>query len=205
MKVKICGITNVPDALAAVHAGAWAVGFNFYQKSPRAITYQKANDIIAKLPKGTLKIGIFIEESSEEIIEIMIALGLDLAQVYQNYDEPSQLKQKRILCLQLDTLENCPPQHILDQYAYILIDAPCNAENGAYGGTGQTANWEIAKKVAQHNRLILAGGLNPANVHHAIAVVKPVGIDVASGIEILPGKKDHKLIENFFRQVKHAK
>lgn len=198
MLAKICGITNLQDAQHAINSGVWALGFNFYEKSPRSINLDQGKNIIDQLPEHILKVGIFIEQTAAELELIMKQSHLDLAQVY-HHDYSEALKKKMIFCVQTDN----PSYEQLKNYAYILIDAP-RGNGGAFGGTGQCANWEIAHKLSNDFNLILAGGLNPKNISEAIQQVQPFAVDVASGLEISPGIKDHHLITQFMREVKHA-
>lgn len=202
MKAKICGITNLQDALFSISAGAWALGFNFYKPSKRYIEKSIAKDIIKKLPLSILKVGIFIDEGSEEISATMDEIALDLAQVYEASNASLCIKKNMILSLQPYHLSDLPNTNILNQYGYLLIDAPYTF-NRSYGGTGHKAQWDIASTLAKDYRLILAGGLNPENVQEAIEIVHPFAVDVASGIEYSPGIKNHNLTIQFLEKVHH--
>lgn len=202
MNIKICGITTIQDALIAVNEGAWALGFNFYQYSPRYISKEKAKNIIEKLPKSVIKVGIFLDKKTDEILAIIDEIGLDFAQIYQEDKIESKSKSKMILALQ-PTSETRFSNRVLSQYAYILIDAP-QKYSGLYGGTGHIAEWNIAKMLAKDHRLILAGGLNPQNIQEAIERVNPFAVDVASGLEYSPGIKDPILIKQFIAKAQYA-
>jgi phosphoribosylanthranilate isomerase len=202
MNAKICGITNLADALISIENGAWALGFNFYKDSPRYLEPSKAKAIITKLPSSIIKVGIFIDERYEEIVTLMDELGLDLAQIYSDFNASVSLKQNMILSLQPHTIENLPSKKVLDQYGYLLIDAPRGPE-GLYGGSGHKAQWEVARILASDYRLILAGGLNTDNVHEAIETVRPFAVDVTTGTELTPGFKDHMLIKQFIEKVQY--
>jgi len=204
MKTKICGITNLQDALFSITAGAFALGFNFYKPSKRYVEKSIAKEIIRKLPQSILKVGIFIDESIEEIAAIMNEAGLDLAQVYKEYNAPLSMKKNMILSLRPHHLSDLPDHKVLNQYGYLLIDAP-GTSSGLYGGTGHKAHWDVACTLARDYRLILAGGLNPRNVHKAIEAVHPFAVDVASGVEYSPGIKNHSLMKQFFEKVPYER
>lgn len=197
MKAKICGITQMCDAQIATQLGAWAIGFNFYAFSPRSISVGQARKISRQLGNTVLKIGIFVDEDFRDIQKIMQETELDLAQIYQDYALSRHHKQNLIFCVS----EDAAP--VLDDYAYVLFDASFK-QTGLHGGSGVTANWDIAQQLAVHHSLILAGGLNPTNVRQAISRVKPFAIDVASGVEIMPGIKSHKQLISFMNEVKNA-
>ncbi|MDF3055125.1 MAG: trpF [Gammaproteobacteria bacterium] len=195
-KAKICGITNLDDALCAAKNGAWAIGFNFYRASPRYISPQAAKKIISDLPSHILKVGIFIDEPANVIINTLNITGLDFAQVYEDLQVPESDKKRMILVIQASSEQDLPPQSIMQAYAYILVDAP-KSSDGLLGGTGRLANWPLAHELAQNYQLILAGGLNPTNVSKAIHSVRPFAVDVASGVEKSPGIKDQVLVREF--------
>lgn len=199
MKTKICGITNLQDAKLAIESHAWALGFNFYKNSPRFINQETADAIIRALPKKILKVGLFIDQDYKEVQRLMGTLQLDLAQVYQDYDCPADAKKSMIFVIQPSSDENVPPLNVLQQYGYILIDAP-RAETNEYGGTGKLANWDIARNLTKKIKLILAGGLNVSNIKNAIQTVQPYGVDVCSGVEFGPGIKDPLLLKQFLNQ-----
>lgn len=199
MKAKICGITNVNDGLLAAKNGAWALGFNFYPKSPRYIDMLQAKHIISQLAPSILKVGIFINTPIGIIVDALDHLGLDLAQIYEDVDLPKAYKKRSILALQ--TIKE---DAALKDYGYILLDAP-KTDDGLMGGTGRLANWHMAKKLSKSYKLILAGGLNPNNVKGAIDSVHPFAVDVASGVEKSPGIKDAKLVQRFLEVCKNDK
>jgi phosphoribosylanthranilate isomerase len=193
MMVKICGITNREDALAAIEGGASALGFNFYAKSPRYVEPNRAAELIAGLP-AVWKVGVFVNESPERIIQIASQVGLDIGQVVgQGIGLPS-LRIWRTAYVdenfRLSDLENDPAEAI-------LLDAPAGQ---AYGGTGQTFDWSRA--AGSTRRIILAGGLDAGNVRQAIAVAQPWGVDICSRIESSPGRKDHVKMAQFLREAK---
>jgi phosphoribosylanthranilate isomerase len=200
MRAKICGITQLVDAQLAIEQGAWALGFNFYPHSPRFIEPGAAHDIIRQLPKDVLKVGIMIGATASELESMMANVGLDLIQVYEDWDVKSSLKQRMILSLQASSVTEIPPHEILNQYAYVLLDAPKHPD-GLLGGSGRVSHWDIAAQLSTQYRLLLAGGLTPQNVRDAIKAVHPYAVDVASGVQRIPGRIDSKLLQDFLRQV----
>jgi phosphoribosylanthranilate isomerase len=201
MHVKICGITNLGDALAACELGAWALGFNFYPDSPRYITPEAAQSIIAQLPPSVLTMGIFINQPLDTILDLKDQINLSFLQVYENYACPLALKQGMILVVQPKHLTDLPPTEVLQEYSMVLIDAPLDA-SCLLGGSGNQANWEVAKLLAPEVKLILAGGITPSNVKNAIEEVHPFAIDVCSGSEESPGKKDLIKMQSLFKKVR---
>jgi phosphoribosylanthranilate isomerase len=197
VKVKICGITNIDDARAALEVGADLLGFNFYAKSPRYIAPEKARDIAAQIRSNGRKpllVGVFVNSPLEEIRSILEIAQFDLAQLHG--DEPvrvlEQLNGRGFKALR--PISEKEAEIDAEWFAphgpnapVLLIDA---YHKDQYGGTGHTADWSIATKLAQHYPILLAGGLTPENVAEAIRQVRPWGVDVASGVECAPGKKD---------------
>src|SRR5512141_434222 len=197
MKVKICGITNTDDARIAIEVGADMLGFNFYAKSPRYIAPEKVREIVARIRSNgqrPLLVGVFVNSSLEEVRSILEIAQIDLAQLHG--DEPvhvlEQLNGRGFKALRPTSEEEAEID--AEWFAphgpnapVLLIDA---YRKDQYGGTGHTADWSIATKLAQQYPILLAGGLTPENVTEAIRQVKPWGVDVASGVECAPGKKD---------------
>ncbi len=197
MKVKICGITNSDDARAAIEAGANLLGFNFYAKSPRYIAPEKAREIVAQIRsdgQSPLLVGVFVNAPLEEVRSILEIARIDLAQLHG--DEPvrvlEQLNGRAFKALR--PTSETEAEIDAEWFApygpnapVLLIDA---YRRDQYGGTGHTADWSIATKLAQQYPILLAGGLTPENVAEAIRQVRPWGVDVASGVEVSPGKKD---------------
>ncbi len=192
MMVKICGITKLQDAVAAVEGGASALGFNFYPKSPRYIAPDCAAGMIAKLPAHVWKVGVFVNESPERITELANHVGLDVVQLVGQAIRLSSLRVWQTAHVD----ENFRLADIeLDPAEAILLDAPAGQ---SYGGTGQTFDWSRA--AGSTRRIILAGGLDAGNVRQAIAAAKPWGVDICSRIESSPGRKDHVKMAQFLRE-----
>lgn len=209
-KVKICGITNLEDALLSAKFGADALGFNFYEKSPRYISPGKAREIIEKLPKAILKVGVFVNESLEKIIETASIAKLDTLQLHgeETPEFASELKQKTNLEI-IKAFRVSPefkPEDVL-QYEVdaILLDAYSSIE---HGGTGHTFDWRITDKVKEltsnNIKIYLAGGLSHNNVASAISLRKPYAVDACSKIEFENGKKDKVKLINFICGVRNA-
>jgi phosphoribosylanthranilate isomerase len=196
-KVKICGLTNLEDAQLSAKFGADALGFNFYPKSPRYILPETAREIIEQLPAEILKVGVFVNESLEKIAEIAQTAKLDALQLHgeetPEFAKELKLKTNLEIIKAFRVSPDFKPEDVL-QYEVdaILLDAYNPKE---HGGTGETFDWEIAKKVQEiFPKMYLAGGLNQENVSSAIIGIEPFAVDVCSGIEIEKGRKDqHKL------------
>ena len=201
MQVKICGITNVEDALCAAENGAAAAGFIFYPPSPRYIKPQKAGEIIDRLPLHLVKIGVFVNETSEEIKRIYECCRLDMIQLHGD-ESPEfcrQFSRGRIIkALDLKTEDDLKKGAQYD-VAAILADS---RHAGLYGGTGKTSNWMLARYITQP--LILSGGLKEENIHEALRVVSPAALDINSGVESSPGKKDHARIARIMQIINEA-
>ena len=194
MMVKICGITKLADAVAAIEGGASALGFNFYPKSPRYIAPDCAAEMIAKLPASVWKVGVFVNESPERITEIAQHVGLDVVQLVGQAIRLSGLRVWQTAYVD----ENFRLTDIeLDPAEAILLDAPSGQY---YGGTGQTFDWSRA--AGSSKRIILAGGLDAGNVRQAIAAAQPWGVDICSRIESSPGRKDHVKMAQFLREAR---
>ena len=194
MMVKICGITKLEDAVAAIEGGASALGFNFYPKSPRYIAPDCAAGMIAKLPASVWKVGVFVNESPERITEIAQHVGLDVVQLVGQAIRLSGLRVWQTAYVD----ENFRLTDIeLDPAEAILLDAPSGQY---YGGTGQTFDWSRA--AGSSKRIILAGGLDAGNVRQAIAAAQPWGVDICSRIESSPGRKDHVKMAQFLREAR---
>ena len=205
VRVKICGITNSADAFAAIDAGANLLGFNFYEKSPRHITEAEAAKIRPRLPKKVEAVGIFVNASPAEVTALRKSLKLDAVQLHGDETPESVAQIARLMrVIKAFRVEPEFPLATLDEYPEafaFLFDA---AHTGQYGGTGRTTDWDVARRAALSRRIILAGGLKVENVAAAVRIVRPYGIDVASGVESEPGKKDPGLLHEFIQEVRRA-
>ena len=203
-KVKICGITNLPDALAAAAAGADLLGFNFYERSPRCLTLAAAADITRPLPPGVLRVGVFVNAPETLVFQAMQACGLHLLQFHG--DEPPEFcTQFGLMSLKAFRMADESVLAELPRYgtAGYLLDAYTPGEPG---GTGRRFNWDLAVTAKQFGKpIFLAGGLTPENVADAVVKVRPFAVDVASGVESSPGKKDPAKVRDFIARVRQVK
>jgi len=186
MMVKICGITNREDALAAVDAGASAIGFNFYRESPRYISHTGAAMIGQKIPANVWKVGVFVNEVPETIARIMIDASLDVAQLHGT-SAARGVRVWRAMPPDIDVKIPMPKD-----IEAVLIDSPAD---GISGGSGKTWDWTHAPELGY--KIIIAGGLDADNVRTAIAQAQPWGVDACSRIEKSPGVKDHDKMRKF--------
>lgn len=202
LRVKICGITSIEDALHAAACGADALGFVFHEESPRCVTPERARSLVAALPPFIVTVGLFVNQPRERVAEVAGFCGLDVVQLHG--DEPPENCRvsgrrviKAIRVRDRDSLEN------LNRFSVsaFLLDA---WDPDRYGGTGRSVNLDLATTVARKHRIILAGGLKPDTVAEAIRVVAPYGVDVSSGVESTPGRKDPELVAAFIRAAKNA-
>jgi phosphoribosylanthranilate isomerase len=203
-KVKICGITNAEDAMAAVEAGADALGFVFYRKSPRYIEPGLARQIVMSLPPLVIPVGVFVDEDQHLVRSLMDDCGLAVAQLHGT--------ESAIYCKELGRTV-LKALRVKDRSTFLalaefggragvrgfILDA---FSNEAYGGTGQVIDWQLASEAAKAAKVLLAGGLTPDNVEKAILAVRPYGVDVSSGVEQSPGRKDHEKVRAFIRAVR---
>jgi phosphoribosylanthranilate isomerase len=202
IKIKICGITNLDDALASADMGADALGFNFYKKSPRYIEPDKAAEIIAQLPPFIIPIAIFVNEREERIREILA--GTCIQGVQFHGDETPEFCQRfgtRVIkAFQVKDKESLKHMAHYRVSAYLLD----SYRDGLRGGTGTTFDWHLAVVAKTFGKVILAGGLTPENVTEAVKLVQPYGVDVAGGVEKEKGVKDHAKIKKFITEVRRA-
>ena len=194
MIVKICGITNREDAQAAVDGGVTALGFIFYEKSPRYIAPEHAARIIERLPTGVWKVGLFVNVAPAEVVRIRKAAGLDIVQL-QGDEPPEDLPAEGRVW---KTMHVDGPLNTARMDAYraeaFLLDTPSEE---VYGGTGCTFDW--SKATGTGRRIVLAGGLDAENVRAAIRQVRPWGVDACSRLESSPGRKDHVRVARFLK------
>jgi phosphoribosylanthranilate isomerase len=199
MFVKICGITRVEDAEAAVACGANALGFVFWPRSPRCIDARRAQAIVATLPPFVTPVGVFVDQPAEEVNAIVSMAGLGAVQLHGNErpDYARLIQRPVVKSVAIGTSEP-PAIDIWPSNVLILLDVHDPVRRG---GTGQTVDWTAAGEIAGRRRAVLAGGLNAENVAEAIARVRPFGIDVSSGVEASPGIKDQARLKALFEAV----
>jgi phosphoribosylanthranilate isomerase len=204
-RVKVCGITNVEDALSAIEAGADLLGFNFYEKSPRYVTPEDARRVIEKLPEGVLSVGVFVNEASPAVVERK-ALEAGVGAVQLHGDESHEFCAGVRGLMTIKALRVGPGFDVGRAAGFatdaVLLDAYVA---DAWGGTGHTFDWTIAQLTREAvPKLFLAGGLTPANVADALKAVRPFAVDVCSGVETSPGRKSFQLMRRFIEQVRQT-
>jgi len=206
VKVKICGITNWIDARRAVAAGADFLGFNFYPPSPRYIAPARARRIVRRLPERITVVGVFVNESEEKMLQIARAVGLDYLQLHgdESPEIISRLRPAFPVIKALRVQKSFRPAQLAQfkRAAAILLDG---FQPRRYGGTGKTFNWSVARRAKGNGKIFLAGGLTPQNVAAAIRAARPYAVDVCSGVEARPGKKDPVRIIAMMRAVQNSR
>ena len=202
MKIKICGITNIEDAKRAVELGADMIGFVFFKGSKRYIDPASAKEIIKEIPPEITKVGVFVNENLDNLRKIKEIAGFDIFQLHGS-ETPE-------FCLKIDDeyikafrIKNGKEFSRLDLYNtnFFLFDTYVEKE---YGGTGRTFDWKIIADAKLNEKfVILSGGLNPKNVANAVKIAKPNAVDVSSGVERIPGKKDYNKLRKFIKAVRN--
>jgi phosphoribosylanthranilate isomerase len=199
-RVKICGITNLDDARASVEAGASALGFVFFKGSPRHIAPEAAAEIISHLPPFIATVGVFVDETAENIRRVVELTRLGCVQLHGNETPEfcSSIPCKVVKAFRVKDADSLARLRDYDVPAFLLD----SYVPGQLGGTGAKFNWDLALEAKRQGKaIILAGGLTPENVADAVAKVLPYGVDVSSGVEISPGHKDHAKVREFVRRV----
>ncbi|MEO5657676.1 MAG: phosphoribosylanthranilate isomerase [Nitrospiria bacterium] len=203
IRVKICGLTTLEDALAAAEAGADALGFVLYKESPRCISVAEAQGIVRRLPPFVTTVGLFVNQPTQWVRIMAERCGVDILQ-FQGDESAAYCEafgQRAIKAIRVKDRESLADMSEYAVRAFVL-DA---YREGEYGGTGQTFDWELAVAAKSHGRIILAGGLTPENVAGAVARVRPFGVDVSTGVEgSVKGTKDHGKIRAFIQAAKGA-
>jgi phosphoribosylanthranilate isomerase len=202
VKVKICGITNLEDALASLFAGADALGFVFYKKSPRNISLSQAQNISRLLPKKILRVGVFVDADISTVKRIARACHLDMLQ-FHGHESSAYCQKfkgyKIIKAFRIGTPEDLDKISKYKTFAY-LFDSFSNTQ---FGGTGNKFNWKILAQSARIEPIIfVSGGLTAGNVRQAVKLLKPDWVDVSSSLELRPGKKNHQKIRKFIQAIK---
>jgi phosphoribosylanthranilate isomerase len=203
VKVKICGNTNLDDAQGAVEAGADMLGFIFYEASPRFVTVAKVADITRQLPPHVVKVGVFVNPTDELVFQAIATCGMSLLQFHGD-ETPEFCTQFGVMSVKAFRIRDAQSLSALMNYptdAWLLDTFSPDAR----GGTGTTFNWDLAVEAGKFGKpIILAGGLAPENVADAVRKVRPFGVDVSSGVESSPGKKDLAKVRNFIAAAKQA-
>jgi phosphoribosylanthranilate isomerase len=201
IRIKVCGITRYEDAKVAASIGVDAIGFIFYQRSPRYIPPEEAAVIIKQLPPFVSRVGVFVDEDLEKVVGITRATGIDTVQLHGS-ESPRYCAKIPLPVIKAFSIEPETDLSLLEQYhvSGFLLDTWAS---GRRGGTGRTFDWTIAKSACiKYSRVILAGGLNPANLEEALETVHPYGIDINSGVEIKPGIKNPRKMHDAVRVVR---
>ncbi len=195
IKVKICGITNKEDALYAAGCGADALGFIFYEKSPRYIEPDNAKTIIAALPPFVTTVGVFVNKDFNDIRDITLLTGVTVVQLHGD-ESPSYCNLVEGKLIKAIRVKNYSSIEGLKKYDVdvFLLDS---FDKNSFGGSGLTFDWKLAEKAKQYGKIILAGGLTPDNVEEAVKKVVPYGVDVNSGVEQKPGIKNKNKVKEF--------
>ncbi len=205
VKVKICGITNWVDARRAIAEGAELLGFNFYAGSPRYVEPAMARKIVRRLPTKILVVGVFVNESEQKVLEIARAVGLDALQLHGDETPAMVARLKRsfpvIKAIRVKQSLAAGQLQTYKAATALLLDG---FDAQRRGGTGKTFDWEIARRARRYGRIFLAGGLTPENVGEAIRAARPYAVDVCSGVEARPGKKDPARVKRLMRAAKEA-
>jgi phosphoribosylanthranilate isomerase len=203
LRIKICGITNLQDALAAANAGADALGFMFYERSKRWVTADAVAKITRELPPFVLRVGVFVDASPETVRDIAGTCGLTALQ-FHGGESPQYCSRFSLPVIKAIRLADKSSLSQLADYetSALLLDS---AVPGQLGGTGEKGDWQLAQEANKAGRrIILAGGLTPANVAQAVREVQPYGVDVSTGVESAPGRKDQQKVAAFIRAVRGA-
>jgi phosphoribosylanthranilate isomerase len=202
-EIKICGITNLDDASFAAECGADALGFNFYLKSPRYIAPERAKEIIERIPERITKVGVFVNHDALEVKKIVGFCGLNLIQLHGNESSEYCCQFPRSLLIKALFPQREADLRKLRTYPVraILVDA---YDPLRYGGTGKRSDWGIAVKVKKTHLLIIAGGLSPDNIREAIEIVSPHAVDINSGVESSPGRKDPEKVKKIVEIVRRT-
>jgi len=202
VKVKVCGTTRLKDALLAVECGADAIGFIFYKKSPRCVSVKTAKEICSKLPPFVNRVGVFVNETAEKINRIADRCRLDAVQLHGD-ESPALCKKIKVRVIKAMRVKDASSLKEMFRYTVegFLLDT---YKEDQWGGTGKVFDWDLAVRAKKYGAVLLAGGLNPRNVREAIKKVKPYGVDVSSGVEQSPGKKDPKKVKAFLKAVRES-
>jgi phosphoribosylanthranilate isomerase len=201
VKVKICGITNLPDGMAAAEAGADALGFVFYDQSPRRISVEAAAVLIPQLPPFVMKVGVFVNAPEDLVVRAIRECGLNLLQFHGD-EPPEYCLQFGLMSMKAFRIRDAASLQALSRYRTDawLLDAYAPDKPG---GTGETFNWDLALEAQGLGRpIFLAGGLTAENVAEAVCRARPYGVDVSSGVEAGPGRKDHAKVKAFIQAAK---
>lgn len=203
LEIKICGLTNAGDVRAALEAGADYLGFVLYARSPRAVTPAVLEEILATTGAAPRSVGVFVNTPADEVLDTVMRCGLAVAQIHGD-EAASDFHGMPVPVWRAVSAANgawTPPPATWPQANRYVVDA---AVPGQYGGTGSTADWPLAAALAREVPVMLAGGLNPENIGNAVLRIRPLGVDVSSGVELRPGVKSHPALRAFITAARHA-
>ena len=202
LRVKICGITGAPDAVAAVQAGADALGFVFAD-SPRRVSAERAREIVSQLPPYVTPVGVFVDESPEAVRRTATETGLGAVQLHGSEGPEVVAALAPLACIKAFRIRSRGDLDAMARYQVqgYLVDA---FVPGQPGGTGRTIDWRLFEGFRPPGPLILSGGLTPENVAEAVRRVRPYAVDVSSGVEAEPGRKDHERVRLFIQRARAA-
>src|SRR5258705_543689 len=202
VRVKLCGVTRLEDALLGIELGVAAVGFNFVEGSPRRVTPEQAAEVCAGLPPFVTRVGVFADESPGVVEAAVRKAGLTCVQLHGD-ETPEACRSIPIAWYKAHRVGADFAPESVRSYASTtcLLDTRVD---GMRGGTGETFDWDVARLTSAYARVILAGGLTPSNIQEAIAAARPYAVDVNSGVESAPGKKDRALLTAFMSRVREA-
>ena len=202
VKVKVCGITRVEDALVACESGADAIGLIFAE-SPRQVAVERATEISAALPDGLLKVGVFVNAAQDEVLRVAAEVGLDYAQLHgdEGPEVVAAIKSGGLAVMKAVRVRDAGSLERLQGYGadLYLLDAYSARERG---GTGKTFDWGLAKALRGYGNIVVSGGLTPENVHEAVRFFDPYGVDASSSLEDSPGKKNSERVRRFVSAAK---
>jgi phosphoribosylanthranilate isomerase len=201
VRVKVCGLTRAEDVAAAVTAGAWALGFVLWPRSPRAVAVSRLRELAAEVPSGIKRVAVVVNATPDEVRVLREDAGVTTVQLHGGEDvEPFlELGVDLIKAVSLESDADIERAAALPAEVTVLVDAHDPVKRG---GTGERADWARAAELAKRRPVILAGGLRPENVREAVEQVRPWGVDVSSGLEAQVGVKDHAKLERFFEAVR---
>lgn len=202
VRVKICGITNLEDAITCCEFGADAIGFVFFPGSPRYISFSKAEKIISKLPPFITKVGVFVNPSYDEIKK-GINIGINAVQLHGEEKAEEYNSIKTLPLIKAFRISGPPEINALKGWKFVSAFLFEGRKPGGYGGVGARFNPDWVKGIVKKWKIIVAGGLTPDNVKKVVKQLKPYGVDVSSGVETSLGKKDKKLIKRFIKNAKN--
>jgi phosphoribosylanthranilate isomerase len=205
MKIKVCGITNYDDAAMVLDHGADALGFNFFSRSPRCVTPAEARSIISRLPVFAVAVGLFVNvEDPRQVIATATAAGIQVVQLHGDESPEYCGELKAWPLIKALRIDNQGIRENLNEYQHVrsfLLDV---RDDVLFGGTGRSFDWKLARDLKSSRPVILAGGLGPENVREAVRVARPYGVDVCSGVEIAPGRKDPEKMRAFMNEVRNV-